>query len=247
MAIAATASAMQRERMAEQKAAVKPSPRARRAPTTCSKRHLAEAATAAGKLIAGPFGAKATHQQPGSPKPARRAALAGPKAHQPAASALGAGRAAMAETPAQRHPHPAARAHATPLEGMTAPEKYALWLDYDALVTAATAATWKCSQKPGNAASMWASRRAPFTAPGRAGQGAKRNPRRVGTATGHPGEAGPSTTERCEYDGKRVHGQDGGRHVPHGWRRPDRPAGQHRHHGAGAPAAQRPAARPTPA
>lgn len=136
MAIAATATAMQRERMREQKAAVKLITKGTASTDDVLKRHLAEAATAAGKLIAGPFGAKAYESAGLTEAGKARAALDGPKASSRASELSAQARAAMAETPANVTTHPAARAHATPLEGMTAPEKYALWLDYRALVQA---------------------------------------------------------------------------------------------------------------
>lgn len=134
--IAARATALQKERMREQKAAVKLITKGTPSTDDVLQRHLAEAATAARKLVAGPFGAKA-HQSAGLTEAGKaRAALDGPKASSRAAELSAQARAAMAETPVNVTQHPAARAHATPLEGMTAPEKYALWLDYSALVKA---------------------------------------------------------------------------------------------------------------
>lgn len=138
-AIAARATALQKERMREQKAAVKLITKGTASTDDVLQRHLAEAATAARKLVAGTFGAKA-HQSDGLTEAGKaRAALDGPKASSRAAELSAQARAAMAEcvtSAANVTPHPAARAHATPLEGMTAPEKYALWLDYSALVKA---------------------------------------------------------------------------------------------------------------
>ncbi len=64
------------------------------------------------------------------------AALQGPKPSSRAAELSAQARAAMAETPANVTPPPAAKTHATPLEGLTAGDKYALWRDYEALLQA---------------------------------------------------------------------------------------------------------------
>lgn len=134
--IAETASALQRERMREQKAAVKALTKGQPSTDDVLQRHLQESATAAGKLIVAPFGA-VKHASHGLTEAGKaKAALQGPKPSSRAAELSAQARAAMAETPANVTPHPAARAHATPLEGLTAGEKYALWLDYQALVQA---------------------------------------------------------------------------------------------------------------
>lgn len=135
--IAEQATALQKERMRTQKAQIKAL--TKRAPATDEllKRHLAESAAAAGKLVMAPFGAR-THESDGLREAAKAAAaLAAPKPSSRAAELSAQARAAMAELPANVTPHPAAKAHATPLEGMSAAEKYAYWQELQALVQAA--------------------------------------------------------------------------------------------------------------
>jgi putative transposase len=134
--IVAKANALQKERMREQKAQVKALTKGTPDTNEVLKRHLAEAAESAGKLIVAPFGAR-QHESDGLSEAAKaKRALAAPQPSSRAAELSKQARAAMAEAPANVSQHPAARAHATPLEGMTAGEKYALWLEYDALVQA---------------------------------------------------------------------------------------------------------------
>lgn len=132
--IAARAVALQKHRLAEQRAAVKALTRGQPSTDDVLKRHLEEAATAAGKLVAGRFGVEhrpAGLQQAGL----ARAALDGPQPSTRAAELSAQARAAMAAAASDNVvQHPAAIAHATPLEGLTAAEKYSLWLDYDALI-----------------------------------------------------------------------------------------------------------------
>lgn len=136
--IAERASQMQRERIKAQSAEIKAATRGLPSTDDVVRRHLAEAAQTAGKIVAAHFGARAAHHSEGLAEAAKAAAaIAGPRPTSRAAQLSAQARAAMAELPANVTPHPAARAHATPLEGMTATEKYALWLDYDALVQAA--------------------------------------------------------------------------------------------------------------
>jgi putative transposase len=132
------ASQMQRERIKAQSAEIKAATKGLPSTDDVVRRHLAEAARSAGKLVTAHFGVKAEHHSDGLAEAAKAAAaIAGPRPTNRAAELSAQARAAMAELPANVTPHPASRAHATPLEGMTAAEKYALWLDYDALVQAA--------------------------------------------------------------------------------------------------------------
>jgi putative transposase len=136
--IAEAASQMQRERIKAQSAEIKAATKGLPSTDDVVRRHLAEAARSAGKLVTAHFGVKAEHHSDGLAEAAKAAAaIAGPRPTNRAAELSAQARAAMAELPANVTPHPASRAHATPLEGMTAAEKYALWLDYDALVQAA--------------------------------------------------------------------------------------------------------------
>lgn len=133
--IAAQATALQKERMRTQKAAVREITKGRPATDELLQRHLVERATAAGKVVAAPFGV--THESMGLSEAAKaKAALAGPKPSARAAELSAQARAAMAEAPANVAALPAARAHATPLEGLSHREKYELWGQYDALVQA---------------------------------------------------------------------------------------------------------------
>ena len=139
--IAALAQTLQKQRLAEQQVAVKKLTLAQPSTDDVLKRHLREAATAAGKLVAGRFGSQATEHASAGLQQAglARAALDGPQPSTRAAELSAQARAAMAamDAPANIVPHPAAQAHAPLLEGLTAGEKYQLWQDYDALITAA--------------------------------------------------------------------------------------------------------------
>lgn len=139
--IAAKATALQKERMREQKAAIKVITAGQPSTDEVLKRYLSDAAADAGKLITGQFGAPARteHRSAGLEQAGlARAALDGPKPSSRAAELSAQARAAMAElaVPDNVTPHPASLAHASPLEGLSAGEKYRLWQDYDALVTA---------------------------------------------------------------------------------------------------------------
>jgi putative transposase len=136
--IAETATRMQQERMREQKALVRELTKGTAPTDDVLKRHLSESAAAAGKLVNGEFGKTATaHGSHGLTQASQAAAaLAGPQPSSRAAELSELAAQAMREAPTNVVELPAARAHATPLEGLTAGEKYALWMTYDALVAA---------------------------------------------------------------------------------------------------------------
>jgi putative transposase len=136
--IALTAAAIKREFLAEQRKRVKAESKGIAATSEVHARYLTEQATAAGKLVVGEFGKQATaHTSPGLEAASQAAAaLAGPKPSSRAAELSALAAQAMAEAPSNVQALPAARAHATPLEGLSSREKYELWLQYDALVAA---------------------------------------------------------------------------------------------------------------
>jgi transposase InsO family protein len=135
-AIAERASALQKERLREQKAAVKALTKGTASTDDVLKRHLEESAEAAGKLLHAPFGAKKHHSDGLTQAAAARAALEGPKPSSRAAEFSALAAKAMADAPTNIIAHPGAQAHATPLSGLTNAEKYTLWGQYDALVKA---------------------------------------------------------------------------------------------------------------
>lgn len=136
--IAVTGARMQRERMAEQKKRLKAETRGIAPTSEVLDRHLADQAAAAGKLVVGEFGKTASpHSSHGLTEAGKAvAALAGPKPSARAAALAEQAVKAMEEAPSNVTALPAAKAHATPLEGLTNREKYELWLLYDARVTA---------------------------------------------------------------------------------------------------------------
>ncbi len=136
--IAVTGAKMQRERLAEQKKRLKAETQGLAPTAEVLERHLADQAAAAGKLVVGAFGKPASeHSSHGLTEAGKAAAaLAGPQPSARAAALLAQAEQAMAEAPGNVTELPAAKAHATPLEGLSNREKYELWLRYDALVTA---------------------------------------------------------------------------------------------------------------
>ena len=137
-AIAHTASTIKREFLADQRRRQKAESQGLAATSDVLERHLADRAAAAGKLVVGAFGQPASeHTSPGLTEAGKAAAaLAGPRPSARAAALLAQAEQAMAEAPGNVTELPAAKAHATPLEGLSNREKYELWLLYDALVTA---------------------------------------------------------------------------------------------------------------
>ncbi|MDO8931842.1 MAG: DDE-type integrase/transposase/recombinase [Rhodocyclaceae bacterium] len=135
--IAAHADARQKLRIKEAKARVRQESKGKISTDALLAQHLTEKAIAAGKLIAAPFGkANTAHTSKGLTEAARAGlAMEGPKPSAQAAQLQAEAKALMAQAPTNVAALPA-RAHATPLEGMTDADKYALWLDYDALVKA---------------------------------------------------------------------------------------------------------------
>jgi putative transposase len=136
--IARKASEIKREFLAEQRRRQKAETKGLAPTAEVLERHLADQAAAAGKLVVGDFGKTATaHTSHGLTEAGKAAAaLAGPQPSARAAALLAQAEQAMAEAPSNVTELPAAKAHATPLEGLSNREKYELWLQYDALVTA---------------------------------------------------------------------------------------------------------------
>lgn len=139
--IAALADAMQKDRLKAARAKVKAETKGLPETGEVLTRHLNERAAAAGKLVQGEFGRSnrtvATHSSHGLEQASQaRAAMEGPKPSSRAAELSALAARAMAEAPANVTPLPAAHAHATPLEGMTARERYVLHGQYVALVEA---------------------------------------------------------------------------------------------------------------
>ena len=138
IAVAKTADAMQRERISGARARFKAETKGLPDTDAVLARHLAEKAAEAGKLVQGQFGkAAAQHSSHGLEQAGKaRAAMDGPKPSAQAAALSEKARQAMAEAPSNVQAHPAAAAHATPLEGMTPAERYTLHGQYVALVAA---------------------------------------------------------------------------------------------------------------
>lgn len=138
--MANTASQIKREWLAEQRQRVKAESKGLAPTAEVMARHLAEQAAAAGKLVQGEFGKTAsTHHSHGLSEAGKAAAaLAGPKPSSRAAELSAEAARAMQAAPQNvvAMPSSAVQAHATPLEGMSAAERYALWRQYDALVQA---------------------------------------------------------------------------------------------------------------
>ena len=136
--IALTAAAIKREFLTEQRKRQRADSKGIAATDKVVERYLADEAAAAGKLIPVAFGKQATaHTSQGLEAASQAAAaLAGPKPSSRAAELSALAAQAMAEAPSNVQALPAARAHATPLEGLSSREKYELWLQYDALVAA---------------------------------------------------------------------------------------------------------------
>ena len=136
--IALTAAAIKREFLAEQRKRQRADSKGIAATSEVHARYLAEQAAAAGKLVVGEFGKQATaHTSQGLEAASQAAAaLAGPQPSSRAAELSALAAQAMAEAPKNVMALPVARAHATPLEGLSSREKYELWLQYDALVAA---------------------------------------------------------------------------------------------------------------
>lgn len=134
--IALKASEIKRAVAAEQRRRLKAETKGLAPTSEVLDRHLADQAAAAGKLVVGEFG-HTPHRSHGLTEAGKAAAaLAGPKPSARAAALLALAEQAMAEAPSNVTELPAAKAHATPLEGLSNREKYELWLLYDARVTA---------------------------------------------------------------------------------------------------------------
>lgn len=140
-AIAKEADAMQKARMKEVSAKVKAETRALPGTGEVLERHLNEKAAAAGQLVLGNFGKAAkthtSHTSQGLEQAGKaQQALETPQPSSRAAELQAIAAKAMAAAPTNVTPHPAARAYATPLEGMTPRERYDLHCQYVALVEA---------------------------------------------------------------------------------------------------------------
>jgi putative transposase len=134
--IALKASEIKREFLAEQRRRQRAETKGLAPTSEVLDRHLADQAAAAGKLVVGAFG-KTPHSSHGLTEAGKAAAaLAGPKPSARAAALAEQAAKAMAEAPSNVTALPAAKAHATPLEGLSNREKYELWLQYDALIAA---------------------------------------------------------------------------------------------------------------
>lgn len=132
--IAATASAIKREHLAAQKKAQRAGSKGLTDTNKVLERYLTDEAEAAGKLVVGVFGAT-EHKSEGLTQAGQAAAaLAGPKPSARAAELTALAAKAMAEAPSNVAELPAARAHATPLEGLSQREKYELHGQYATLV-----------------------------------------------------------------------------------------------------------------
>ena len=136
--IAKTADAMQKERLKAARAKIKAETKGLPDTGEVLDRYLAEKAAAAGKLVHGQFGKAATaYTSHGLEQAAlAKTAMEGPKPSSRAAELSALAAKAMAAAPANVTPLPTAHAHATPLEGMTPRERYALHGQYVALVEA---------------------------------------------------------------------------------------------------------------
>lgn len=136
--IAKKADAMQKARIRDAKARIKVDTKGLPNTGEVLDRYLADNAAAAGKLVQGNFKrATATHTSHGLAQAAAAGlAMEGPKPSSRSAELSALAAKAMAEVPANVTPLPAAHAHATPLEGMTPRERYALHCQYVALVAA---------------------------------------------------------------------------------------------------------------
>jgi len=101
-------------------------------------RHLAERAAAANKLVQGQFGQSTTAYTSHGLEQAGRAqaAMDGPQPSAQAAALSDLAQQMMREAPTNLSALPGAQAHATPMEGMTARERYVLHGQYVALVEA---------------------------------------------------------------------------------------------------------------
>jgi transposase InsO family protein len=137
-AIVLTAKKIKRETLAEQRRRIKAETQGLAPTAEVHARYLADQAAASAKLVVGAFGQQAVeHTSQGLTEAGKAAAaLAGPRPSARAAALLAQAEQAMSAAPGNVTELPAARAHATPLEGLSNREKYELWLRYDALVTA---------------------------------------------------------------------------------------------------------------
>ncbi len=137
-AIVLTAKKIKRETLAEQRRRIKAETQGLAPTAEVHARYLADQAAASAKLVVGAFGQQAVeHTSQGLTEAGKAAAaLAGPQPSARAAALLAQAEQAMSAAPGNVTELPAARAHATPLEGLSNREKYELWLRYDALVTA---------------------------------------------------------------------------------------------------------------
>lgn len=139
--LAITSKTVQAERLAAERKRLKAEGKGLPDTGELLERHLADKASAAGKLVTADFGKAgskvATHSSHGLDQAAQaQQALAGPQASSRAAALSAQAAKAMAEAPTNVAALPGAQAHATPLAGLTPREKYELWLQYDALVKA---------------------------------------------------------------------------------------------------------------
>lgn len=135
--IAKKADAMQKERLKVARAKVKAETRGMPETGDVMNRYLAESAAAAGKLVHAPFGKAKEHTSHGLDQAGKaQVAMEGPKPSAQAAELSDLAARMMADAPTNVAALPGAQAHATPLEGMTPRERYALHGQYVALVEA---------------------------------------------------------------------------------------------------------------
>lgn len=135
-AIAAAADAIQKERLKESRRRIKAETKALPSTDEVLERHLNDRAVAAGKLVQGNFAAQ-QHTSHGLEQAARAVkAMDVPQPSSRATELQALAAKAMADAPINVTPLPAARAHATPLEGMSMRERFALHGQYAALVGA---------------------------------------------------------------------------------------------------------------
>lgn len=135
-AIAAQADAIQKERLKDARRRYKADTKGLPSTDEVLERHLNERAAAAGKLVQGNFTAQ-RHTSHGLEQAARAVkAMDVPQPSPRAAELQALAAKAMAEAPINLTTLPAARAHATPLEGMSMRERYELHCQYAALVAA---------------------------------------------------------------------------------------------------------------
>jgi transposase InsO family protein len=136
--IAKKADAMQKERLKDARAQIKAETKGLPDTGEVLERYLNERAATAGKLVQGDFGkASTTHTSHGLEQAGKaKAALGVAQPSSRAAELQALAAKAMAEAPINVTPLPAAKAHATPLEGTTTRERYVLHCQYAELVAA---------------------------------------------------------------------------------------------------------------